>query len=441
MSDPGPKSPKGTAPETTQRRRGTFSLGALAVVLCFHTLLAYGLHRDAVMVLAGLYAVFVILVGAKRGLATSLGLFLSTLVLAGALKITGLDQRIYYRPHELLAVYDDDRGHSRYRPNVQLTMDTPHGDLQTMTTMPIAVPRRVVFQTDPEGFRNRRGAEGSDYVAVGDSFVAGTGTTQEDILTEQLRRKHRLHVHNLAHAGDVTDYDRLIASFTERHGVASPVLLFLFEGNDFVWLKRKGGPGAPFAARLSHGWKEYFKLLSTTGIYRTMRSLRDRLKHRSDIRASKKVRVEDLGGETLAFYVPYILVSERATCPRLPELEALLTRLRRRIAAVFFIPTKHRVYESWLRPEQPLPHAQWAYLTTICGSRDVRCIDLTEPLVRRSKELVEEGLFTFWPDDSHWNGHGIAVAAEAVARFHRSSRGAEEEEGSNRPHRTLRAPR
>jgi hypothetical protein len=119
----------------------------------------------------------------------------------------------------------------------------------------------------------------------------------------------------------------------------------------------------------------------------------------------------------IAFPTSEILVTERERAFRVPEFEAALKRLGDRTGAVFFIPTKYRTYYQILGFGERLPNAQWEYLKESCGKHGLRCIDLTPPLVRRSKELIEEGRFTFWEDDTHWNAEGIKVAAKEVYKW------------------------
>ena len=115
---------------------------------------------------------------------------IATLMIAGVLKLTRFDRAIYYRPFELLRVYDFKRDHSRYRKNVDLWTDKVRGNLQAMTEVQIARPRKVSFRTDEHGFRNDRGLQNQRYLLVGDSFIVGSGSSQEDIVSEQLYREY-----------------------------------------------------------------------------------------------------------------------------------------------------------------------------------------------------------------------------------------------------------
>ena len=47
-------------------------------------------------------------------------------------------------------------------------------------------------------------------------------------------------------------------------------------------------------------------------------------------------------------------------------MDAAFARLAPDLAAVFFIPTKFRVYQPWLFPEERLPSASWQHLARLC---------------------------------------------------------------------------
>lgn len=76
-----------------------------------------------------------------------------------------------------------------FYPNQQLSR-VEEGDLGHGTKY--AVSRQVTWVTDEYGFRNRESRDVGelDVVIVGDSFVAGTGLTQDQILPEVLEREH-----------------------------------------------------------------------------------------------------------------------------------------------------------------------------------------------------------------------------------------------------------
>jgi hypothetical protein len=149
--------------------------------------------------------------------------------------------------------------------------------------------------------------------------------------------------------------------------------------------------------------------------YRVTRSLAARFVRRDELAADREVEVYPLADARLAFWA-----RETRHC-RTPELvdmaltDAAFARLSPDLAAVFFIPAKYRVYQRWIAPGEVLPEASWRHLAALCEQYAVPCTDLTPALVARSDALLGSGRFTWWRDDTHWNGEGIDAAAEQVA--------------------------
>jgi hypothetical protein len=115
----------------------------------------------------------------------------------------------------------------------------------------------------------------------------------------------------------------------------------------------------------------------------------------------------------------YIKVTRRTSHHGDQEFLGKLARIKDRLAGIFFVPTKFRVYYNLLdlEPRPPLRDAQWAFLREQARRLGVRCVNLTGPLREESRRLLPEGKLTFWKDDSHWNRQGMAVAARTIQAF------------------------
>lgn len=380
------------------------------MLVVFHALLAYGLSSLALCVVATLFALVGWWVGSRLALALALCFAATTLLLAAGVALLGIERRIYARPHEMLDAFDTDYGVHCYRRNADVVMESSFGDLVSLTRERIFPSRPLAFRTDDAGFRNDRDYHGQPWVALGDSFVVGISTTQEETLTAQLFRQHALDVYNLGCPGNPGDHEVYATNFAARVQGDPRFLLFLFEGNDFT----DDLPGEISASRDRSFAKRYLRMFSTTGLYRVLYSLRRRFERRHEIDNSTDVTLAELPFGRMGFFVPYVKESERERIGPLPALEATLARMAPRLQAVFFVPTKYRVYQPLLHPGQTLPHAHWTWLEAFCREQKLACVDLTPALVHRSQELLASGGFTFWPDDTHWSPEGIAVAARAV---------------------------
>lgn len=383
--------------------------GIVAWLIAFHVLLAYGLPEGLFITLVLVLAILYWRGGVLAGMTISITLVLATLLYGLALKLTGFEDSIYYRPDEKYVRFDYTNNHRVYQSNVHIDMPMPHGDLRAMTREDIAEPRRIQFHTDSDGFRNERDYHGQAYVLVGDSFVAGSSNTQQDMLAAQLMRDHRLDTYSLAYPGSPADYAAYIRGFVQRHGESFRVLLFLFEGNDFEESRGRKD------SKLARYGRRYYEMFSGFSTYRVTKSLLKRVTHARSIQAGEDLEVAELGGKKIAFYRRYMNVTRQTQLPNPEGFERAMESMRPYIERVYFIPTKYRVYSGHINATEALPNTQWQYLRGVCQKFQLRCTDLTTPLVRESDALLEQGQFTWWRDDTHWNRRGIAVAARVVA--------------------------
>ena len=53
-------------------------------------------------------------------------------------------------------------------------------------------------------------------------------------------------------------------------------------------------------------------------------------------------------------------------------------------------------------------------------------IDL--PVQKKAEELLRDDTYLYWRDDTHWNEHGIAAAAEVIAAEIRATPGGRQEQ-------------
>jgi len=91
-----------------------------------------------------------------------------------------------FRPWEGLKFSTNVPTYCQFYPNISLEMDAV-GDLRHHTDK--AVHRTERWVTDKLGYRNDAFIEQADVLIIGDSFIAGTGLTQDDLLSNKLHRK------------------------------------------------------------------------------------------------------------------------------------------------------------------------------------------------------------------------------------------------------------
>jgi hypothetical protein len=308
----------------------------------------------------------------------------------------------------------------RYLPNREVELDIAHGNLGSIGGAEVAqrvgVARRSRWVTDSRGYRNSRHFAEPSLVVVGDSFIAGVHASQADTLPEQLIDGFGIDALSLGHPGSLWRYQQTLEANEDLFAAPRDPALFVyvFEGNDFRdaspepwrWLthrsKRRNEIVAFYRERLdSFGWVNelWAKIWAEP----------------PDVR----VRIAAVAGHELAFFRDYDDVTQRNVFAPHRKFERALDALLLRADALFFIPTKSRVYQPWTEPNTPLPNAQWdALQAAVLRAGDTLAVNLTDALRRRAAELLPAGEFVFWPDDTHWNGAGIRVAAEESARVY-----------------------
>ena len=381
----------------------------VSYVVAFHVLLAYGLPGGVLLLLAVAAGLLYARVGAMGAVAVTFTLVTITLLYSLALKLSGFENTIYFRPDERLSTFDYQRNHRIFRPGVSLDMRMPQGDLQSMTSINIAEPRDVNYHIDSHGFRNDSDYEGQKYLLVGDSFVVGTGNTQTDMISAQLAQAYGIAAYNLAHPGDVPDYAQYVAGFKISHPTGAKLLVFIFEGNDFVVSRTKKRSAS------SLFFKRYSNLFSDTNVFRVTKSLYARAKRSSQIADSEYLIITAIQGKKIAFLRRYAEVARQASQPPIESFERAIGDMGADIERIFFIPTKYRVYHQYVDPGTTLPNAAWEYLNGVCRKNNLQCTNLTQPLIKATDELLAQGEMTWWRDDTHWNRNGMAVAARVVA--------------------------
>jgi len=319
---------------------------------------------------------------------------------------------LYYRPFEILAVYDENIGHMVFKKGARIKMRMPYGDLVAISYNNTSIekePHNVVFNVDSCGFRNDSNYHGQKYVLVGDSFIFGAADSQEDILSSQLKNKYNIDVYNVSFTGDIFHYVKFIKEFEKRAKSDFKVLLFIYEGNDF-----NDAPPDNF------GRKNKLQFIRDTFTYRFLKIRYHLLRGRYQAlktQAPGRVKVIKINGHKVGFLDSRIGTAEDSEYKGSEGFESALSVISPKVAHIFFIPEKYRVYYSFIEGSHSgyLPNTHWEYLASLCKKLNLKATNLTEPLIRESEELMKKDIMTWWKDDTHWNKYGIAVAAKIVA--------------------------
>jgi hypothetical protein len=403
------------------------SLRAVAAWLFATTAIVYVESSPLGVLACAVLFLLVLFLDHRNGLLLAVVFLLSTLALEAAVRLvsdSGLTS--YYRPHELLANNRD----RNYRKNERLRFSSPHGDL--LATDPfldetIAQPREIEFITDSLGFRNSRDYAEDKLILIGDSFVVGTGNSQQDTLTEILNNRFGVSAYNMAFPDGPHGYAARISEARMRFPSHACVAVVMFEGNDFRDIApgdlavrdRVPGPIQSFV-------RTYFYLVKgSSELSRLVYGLKARareilFKRQPEGKTAKrnvdrpKSFVHAVGGFDMAFLTGYSDVVRRPVYSDHGYLLTLFSAAKP--DHIFFVPDKYRIYSALLddEPLDALPHAQWQHLATVAEQIGVGVSDLTPILLFESRRSLGNGITTFWRDDTHWNRYGMLPAAQAI---------------------------
>ncbi len=317
----------------------------------------------------------------------------------------------YYRPDEVLSRFATDAGRSHYEPDRRLDFAMPYGDLFALsdrTAPEVVEPRQVVFVTDKLGYRNTSGPGAQAFVLIGDSFAAGSGTTQDQILGETLRRAHGIDVYSAAFPGGPIDYAQTLAWLKANTTLVHDrnVIALVFEGNDLTC-----ATGTEPRRRSIAEWR--WRPVTRLETYRLFYGLTRAAVGAAD--RGQSVAVHQVGGKAMGFLRFYIDATTQTEPCDWSAQAAALQSMAPHLALIAFAPTKYRVYADWIAPTAPMPNIRWAFVDAAARTMGVPALDLTPFLQSRAEALLPQGKYVYWRDDSHWNGDGIAAAAEAIA--------------------------
>lgn len=380
---------------------------SLAAILLAHALLLYGLRLPALITLWLLLCVWLYRAGPAAALLTAFSIASFTLLLNVLISATGLEDSIYYRPHEKMKADNADFGDT-FKPGTQLSMKALFGDIEAFEKAGVKEPHEISYVTDSLGFRNPADYHRQSFVLLGDSFLAGANDTQSCLITEQLRQHHGLDTYNLGFPGNMDEYVQRIRAFRKAKGNDFKMALFVFEGNDFY-------PFTNTPVKEKTFLKNYYAFFQETSLWRYTRWLYLRTVKKESGRNSKPF-VRKIGKEMVAFLSSEPPIAGNSN--PLDESSLLfvdaLNMLKPNLVQIFFVPVKYRVYAKWLA-DKPLPTAQLDYLQQAAKQAGIPVFDLTPALVQEAERLLPLDQYVYWRDDTHWNCNGMRAVTAPVA--------------------------
>jgi hypothetical protein len=361
----------------------------------------------------------------------------------------------FYRPDEKFNLHFE----KRYIKNIEDIMDSSYGDIYNMGKN-LKVPyideikekRLIKFMTDNYGLRNNTKLQDAKIILAGDSFIVGTGNSQENIPSNILSEKLNINVANIAYPTNPITYEENILKYFNYLNSDSKIFVFYFEGNDFYQSKKDSEETLIiqknlFYKLLKNIWEkyqkiEYFKNYYLSKIYprneiffKKIRvislNINNILLEQSyNLIVNKKnvnkknfvnsnvdneiIKIFEINNIKIGFFNRYIKESKKK------DLETYIfnnEKILKKIQCVVFIPTKYRVYSKFLNDEINYNSAL-DYLIKEYTKKNIKVCDLTKTFQSNADKYLKLEKFLFWKDDTHWNTIGIDIAMEEIKKIY-----------------------
>ena len=384
-------------------------------------------------ILIDLVLIFVFFILIKNNLpAVSFFVFLFLiLVSANLLFIKKLqDKEIFYRAHEKFSDKD-----FIYKKNINYEMTMPHGDIPALDfcndSISINEVRTQKFITDKNGYRNDfYNLESADIVLIGDSFIAGSSSSQEDTPANILMNLTNKKVYSLASISDPESYEFHIKKNLKHMDKNIKLLIFYFAGNDFEYhfennnkYLNYNGIQIPYLKyKIRFGYerlernkdKLFIEKLSTlyknNFFYKKIRpkSQRAYKKILSKWTNACLVEIQNIKNFDIGFYYKEIKNYKNVSTHIITDQEIL-----KKIYKVYYIPTKYIIYKKYFNKEETKKN-DLVYLKENYKKLGIQVEDLTPILQQAADDNLKNDKFIYWRDDTHWNKLGIITAMKFI---------------------------
>jgi hypothetical protein len=343
-----------------------------------------------------------------------------------AMRMERID-RLSFRAWEPLTAYRPPG--AAFEPDRHFERERSYGDLAAISNLPeLREYRPERFTTDDLGFRNRPDPAGRPPAAimVGDSFVVGSGVTDDDTVTSRLGALSGCRVYN---AGGVEPHPDRILDLAGRVGLAGNLVIHQY-AEDYEM------PAVPTERRRFTQRALAWMSLRVGGVTGRVRGLLTAspleilcergLKRLENGRILPNRYVDRVVSGKLVNGDPILFLSYfvgKFQAPR-EAPTAYWTWLQRELRkggldlVVVIVPSKYRVYRPFLAEPPPSPAAAADDYTDRVRDElrlaGIPVIDLTPALSAAAARDLQENRYLYWRDDIHWNPRGTDMAAAAI---------------------------
>jgi len=291
------------------------------------------------------------------------------------------------------------------------------------------VYRPETFTTNASGFRKNPTEDTTrppDILMTGDSFAAGCGVNDDETLTVQLEGLTHRRIYNAGYMK--IDLMRILRRIDQLHMVSGIVILQYLERYSVVPIQDLGYTSKETLNRwdrlhkiVDKSWEGFWQVspvqILSQRLYR--RLLNDRILPNTN--AAKVVLGTLKNGRPILFFS---LEAERFKQPPenidLSGILKLQWELRQRHIDLLMVltPDKYSVYAGLLaQPPVHVPNPPYLdRLSKMLEQAHVPAVNLLSVLQNQAASDLNQGVYIYWLDDTHWNARGIRVAAEEIRK-------------------------
>jgi hypothetical protein len=319
-----------------------------------------------------------------------------------------------------------------FTPNFVYQNPASYGDLASLYNLPgMREYRPERFTTDAQGFRNPAGGPSAPNVVLfGDSFGAGAGLSDQDILSEQILRQGggAIRIFNAAHFSN--NIDRMLA-LLDRLGFKNGVIVFQISETFRVpeWpqspdpvtqaqgLLRRFLPAGmaeqgAYYLRCVRNLTRYSPMeILCRRVYRTAQN--DVFLPNAPAANGSKLQLSD--GTSMLFLTATLGQNSNPAAADTRYLEELDSALRTRgnKLLVLLVPDKSTVYAPFLKE----PAAGPDYMDRVeaqLHAKRIPVVNLLQTFRVAAGTSLRNHELIYFRDDTHWNRQGIDLASRAV---------------------------
>jgi hypothetical protein len=310
-----------------------------------------------------------------------------------------------------------------FYPDMEITK-IEEGDLAHHTRF--TYKREVKWMTDRYGYRKQNSRRNrSEVVIIGDSNIAGSGLTQEDILSEVLERKLKVSVYPLSPASiDTFLKDRRFKNDLPDIVIISSAERFIFSLDPFKGSSKKVQTRFKKQIReIKYRFKNQIyenRLIQSVGVCLD-RLYKEPMLHylRASLRRIGCSHFQRIYSNSISSKYGSIFFLQGADANKDIPKEKFDEAVRviktyddllrsQGIRFIFLpIPEKENIYYEYLQTKKPVFLEQ--FISTLKNS-GIETVDTQKAF----DDAFRKGVLLYHPDDTHWNENAVKIAADLI---------------------------